>query len=91
MLKLTKRDVLTVGGIAVLLAVLIFGARDKVKQVPRDNRHLPLYEAMNAGGERAEVEKGCIPCHSPRSRPLPPKHPPKEQCLLCHKLGYARR
>lgn len=91
MLKLTKRDLLTAGGIAVLIAVLIIGARDKVKQVPRDTKHLAFYEAMKQGRDRAEVEKGCAPCHNPRSRPLPLQHPPKEQCLVCHKLGYARK
>jgi hypothetical protein len=91
MLKITKRDLLTAGGVAVLLVVLIIGARDKVKQVPRDNRHLVFYEAMNQGRDRAGVEKGCVLCHNPQSRPLPPQHPPKEQCLLCHKLAYARK
>ncbi len=91
MLKITKRDWLTIAGIAIVLAVLIIGARDKVKQVPRDDRHRVFYEAMNKCGERAEVEKGCVACHNPRSRPLPPKHPPKEQCLRCHKLSYARK
>jgi hypothetical protein len=91
MLKLTKRDMLTIAGVAGLLGVLIMGARDKVKQVPRDDRHLAFYEAMNKGRARAETEKGCVTCHNLLSRPLSPQHPPKEQCLLCHKLAYARK
>jgi hypothetical protein len=88
--KLTRRDLLTLAGIAVVLAVIIIGARGKVKQVPRDNRHSAFYEAMNKGGDRAQVEKGCAGCHNISSRPLPQSHPPKEECLLCHKLSFKR-
>ena len=46
---------------------------------------------MHKGGDRLEVEKGCATCHGIQSRPLSSAHPPKEQCLLCHKLFPADR
>ena len=32
------------------------------------------------------TEKGCATCHAPgQASPLDRDHPPKEQCLICHK------
>jgi hypothetical protein len=46
--------------------------------------HRPFLEAVARGESRQDVEKGCVSCHNDRAIPLPRKHPPKEQCLLCH-------
>ncbi|HUL29690.1 MAG TPA: cytochrome C, partial [Thermodesulfobacteriota bacterium] len=56
------------------------------KRVPADEKHRAFYEAMEKGHNRIEVEKECVTCHSTQAIPLPEKHPPKEQCLICHKL-----
>ncbi len=45
---------------------------------------------MKKGQDRIGVERGCITCHNSQAIPLPKKHPPKEQCLICHKLNYAK-
>jgi len=86
-MAISKRDWLFIAVIAVVLAALFAGApKDKVKNVPRDDKHRSFYELMRKGGDRAEVEKGCSTCHSSTSTPLPTAHPHKEQCLICHKL-----
>jgi len=38
-----------------------------------------------------EMEKKCATCHGIQSIPLSKTHPPKEQCLLCHKLFQANK
>ena len=91
MLKLTKRDWVTLGVIAAVIGVLILGARAKTKQVPRDAKHRAFFAALAQGRDRRELEKRCVACHNPQASPLPKKHPPKEQCLICHKLGYSQR
>jgi len=86
-MKPTQRDVLAVGVAALLLVALVISTtREKAKQVPIDDNHRAFHEAMEKRGDRIDVERGCVICHSPQTKPLPKKHPPKEQCLLCHKL-----
>jgi hypothetical protein len=90
-MKVTKRDLVTIAAVVLVLVVLIIStAREKAKRVPADDRHRAFYEAMEKGGDRIEVEKGWITCHNSQAIPLPKKHPPKEQCLICHKLNYAK-
>jgi hypothetical protein len=90
-MKVTKRDLLTIAAVVLVLVVLIMStARDKAKRVPADDKHRAFYEAMKKGWDRTEVERGCITCHNSQAIPLPKKHPPKEQCLICHKLSYAK-
>ena len=90
-MKVTKRDLVTIAAVVLVLAVLIISTtREKAKRVPADDKHRPFYEAMEKGGNRIEVEEGCITCHNSQAIPLPKKHPPKEQCLICHKLNYAK-
>ena len=90
-MKVTKRDLLTIAAVVLVLVVLIIStAREKAKQVPADDKHRAFDEAMKKGWDRMEVEKGCITCHNSQAIPLPKKHPPKEQCLICHKLNYAK-
>lgn len=90
-MKVTKRDLLTIAAVVLVLIVLIIStAREKAKRVPADEKHRAFYGAMEKGGDRIEVEKGCITCHNSQAIALPKKHPPKEQCLICHKLNYAK-
>ena len=90
-MKVTKRDLLTIAVVVVVVVVLILStAREKAKRVPADDKHRAFFEIMERGGDRIEAERGCITCHNLRAIPLPKKHPPKEQCLICHKLKYAK-
>jgi hypothetical protein len=91
-MKVTKRDFLTIAAVAVVLVVLIMSTtHEKAKRVPADDKHRAFYEAMEKGRDRIEAEGGCITCHNPHAIALPKKHPPKEQCLICHKLNYAKQ
>jgi hypothetical protein len=85
-MKLPRKNYLTIAGISILLALLAWGTgKGKGKDIPLDDRHRPSYDALRGGRSRAEVELICTTCHSKSSLPLPKDHPPKEQCLLCHK------
>ena len=86
-MKVTKRDLVAIAVVAVVIIVFIMmtGSK-KARRIPADDKHRAFYEAVKKGVDRIEVEKGCITCHNPQAIPLPPKHPPKEQCLICHKL-----
>lgn len=91
-MKVTKRDFLPIAAVAVVLVVLIMSTtHEKAKRVPVDDKHRAFYEAMEKGRGRIEVERGCITCHNTKAIPLPKKHPPKEQCLICHKLNYVKQ
>ncbi len=87
-MKIAKRDLIVFGSIILILIALIFvsTAQKKPKAVPVDDKHRVFYQAMQRGSNRIETEKGCTLCHNPQAIPLPKKHPPKEQCLVCHKL-----
>jgi hypothetical protein len=90
--KITRRDLLAVAFVVLVLVVLITGSgHEKAKPVPADDKHRPFYEAIEKGADRVETEKGCTTCHNPRTDPLPKEHPPKEQCLICHKLHNAKQ
>jgi hypothetical protein len=62
--------------IFTILAVLfIISSRQKVPLIPADSLH-----------QNISNNKVCADCHSPgKQAPLKANHPPKEQCLLCHK------
>ena len=88
LMKVTKRDLLALAAVVVVIVVLIMiTGHEKAKRAPADEKHRAYYEAMKKGGNRIEVERGCITCHNSQANPLPTKHPPKEQCLICHKLN----
>ena len=90
-MKARKRDLITIAVLGVALILLIISTgREKVKPVPLDDKHRPFYEAMEKGGDRIKEEKGCTSCHNPQTIPLTQRHPPKEQCLICHKLHRSR-
>ncbi len=87
-MKIAKRDLIVLGSIILILVALIFVStvQKKPKGVPVDDKHRVFYEELQKGSNRIETEKGCTLCHNPRVIPLPKRHPPKEQCLVCHKL-----
>lgn len=89
-MKLTKKDGFALLVVAAIITILVIGAKEKATRIPHDARHQPFFTAIDKGGDRATVEKGCLVCHNPALRALPGKHPPKEQCLICHKAGYRR-
>ena len=89
-MPLRKRDLGFIAVAGVLLLVLVLNTfRDKPERTSDNDRHRPFFEALARGEKRETVEKGCVSCHNAASRPLPPKHPPKEQCLICHPLQQA--
>jgi hypothetical protein len=91
-MKMTKRDFLLAPVALLVLILFITSTRhEKEKPVPVDDKHRPFYEAMEKGANRIDVERGCITCHNPQANPLPKKHPPKKECLLCHKLHQAKQ
>lgn len=84
-MKLKRRDWFFVVILGAILTVLLLStAREKPKKMPADERHRPFAEALAKGDDRMTVEKGCVVCHDLKAIPLPAKHPPKEQCLICH-------
>jgi hypothetical protein len=91
-MKVTKRDFLLVAVVLLVLVVLITSAgHEKGKLVPADAKHRSFYEAMEQGANRIDVERDCVMCHNLQANPLPKKHPPKEECLICHKLHHAKQ
>ena len=85
-MKLSRRDYFSIAAVVLLIAVLAFGTgKGKGKDIPLDDRHRPSYDALQSGKNRAEIELVCTTCHCKSSLPLPDGHPPKEQCLICHK------
>ena len=89
-MRVAKRDWAFIAVIVVVLGIIFTSSvREKPKKVPYDEKHSPFYDALHKGGERMEVEKGCGACHGIKQIPLSRTHPPKEHCLLCHKLFQA--
>jgi hypothetical protein len=89
-MPLRKRDlgfIIVIGGL--LLVLILNSFRDKPKNTPADEQHRQFREALARGDKREAVESGCVTCHNAATRPLRPKHPPKEQCLICHPLQQA--
>ncbi len=86
-MKVTKRDLLVFSAVVAIVIVLaISSAHKKPKPVPFDDKHRSFYEVTERGRDRVETERKCVTCHNPRIIPLSKKHPPKEQCLVCHKI-----
>ena len=84
-MQVTKRDWGFIAIVGALLVTLLLNTDGgKPHKVPSDDKHRSLLETAAKGKSREEVEKLCASCHNIRAVPLPKKHPPKEQCLLCH-------
>ena len=81
-----KRDILLILGGIIILVVLWMAPEESTTYVPKDNTHLRFYQIAKQDGTKA-AEKFCEDCHKPDGVPFPPKHPPKNRCLLCHKLS----
>jgi hypothetical protein len=88
-MKIAKRDWIFIAVIVAVLGALLMSNGNRAKNVPDNEKHKPYYAAMSKGGDRGEVEKGCTSCHGSTNIPLSRAHPPKEHCLLCHKLFQA--
>lgn len=62
--------------LVVLLLLFFLSSSKKVPPIPSDALHSGI-----------TTEAGCAACHGPgKQAPLKPTHPPKEQCLVCHKM-----
>jgi hypothetical protein len=87
-MTLTRRDWIFAGAVAILLGLLLLSnGTNRARGVPGDNRHHSLNQKLAAGISRQEVERECTVCHSSKVIPLPKAHPPKEQCLICHRMN----
>ena len=62
--------------IAVLAFLsMISGRRVPPPFIPQDNQHVVLHDP-----------KACLECHGPdKMAPLKERHPPKRECMKCHK------
>jgi hypothetical protein len=67
---------LLVAGAAVLILLFFLSSSGKKPPViPLDGRHANL-----------KTNEACLACHAPEKQaPLKDTHPPKEQCVTCHK------
>ena len=78
---LKNKNVQLIGFILIVLLLLFSISGKKIKPVPGDAQHALALD--NAS---------CVACHAPgKISPLIPTHPPKEQCLTCHKLPKDRK
>jgi hypothetical protein len=60
---------------AVLLLLVVLSSGKKPPLIPNDAAHAVV-----------TTDAGCSACHAPgKAAMLKPSHPPKEQCLYCHK------
>jgi hypothetical protein len=73
-----KKNTLFIAVAAVVLLFLFYlSTVKKVPRIPADELHRP-----------ATTNEACAECHAPGKRsPLKATHPPKEQCIICHKAG----
>ncbi len=81
-----KRDMLLLLGAVLLVAFLWMAPDETTTHMPKDDNHLRLYKIMQEEGKKA-AEKFCEDCHNQDGVPFPKDHPPKNRCLLCHKLN----
>lgn len=90
-MKITRRDGMFLVIIIVVVGFLFMGkANLKAGKIPSDSNHKPFYEDMNKGRDFQDIERKCAACHGPQTVPLSRNHPPKERCLLCHKLSRTK-
>ena len=60
----------------VLVSLFFVSSGKKPPLIPNDERHKII-----------TTEAACAECHAPgKAAPLKLSHPPKEQCLICHKM-----
>lgn len=64
---------------AIVIIVVLFFLSSRGKKAP----FLPPDNIHNA----ITTQEVCVACHAPgKQAPLKANHPPKEQCLICHKV-----
>ncbi len=82
-MRISTRDCVIAGAVALLLVVLLLGSRKKLgPDVPTDVTHERFYQRLSDGERRQHLEHGCIRCHEQSQ--LSAAHPPKEECMVCH-------
>jgi hypothetical protein len=75
MTKLQKNLVFYGGALLMVGTLTLLAGARKTRYVPLDEHH-----------PRPLVVTQCRDCHAPgRMAPQSAKHPPKEQCMLCHR------
>ena len=66
------------------------GIADMLKRDISEEKHMEMMFCAFEPSKCIKEEKGCTSCHNPQTAPLPRRHPPKEQCLICHKMHYTK-
>jgi len=67
---------LAVVAAAIVIFLFFLSSSKKPPFLPSDDIH-----------KNATTNESCAPCHAPgKQAALKNTHPPKEQCLICHKL-----
>jgi len=62
--------------VLAIVSILYFISGKKYPQMPSD----PIHSG-------ATVDSMCNGCHGPKGKfPKKPQHPPKDECLKCHKI-----
>lgn len=70
-----KNALFIAAAVAILLLLLVLSRGKKAPSIPADDSHRVV-----------TTNEACAECHAPGKRaPLKETHPPKEQCLICHK------
>jgi len=70
-----RKNIVFAGVIIFILALLYFLSTEEFVQIPLDKEHINITN-----------EKVCLDCHGEgRKNQLSKEHPPKYQCLKCHK------
>ena len=84
-MQISQRDGLFIGAALIIVAVLVFGTSKKLgPDIPVNAVHKVFFRQLERGDKRLTLEKGCIVCHPALIRSK--KHPPKEECMVCHQL-----
>jgi hypothetical protein len=60
----------------LLLLLFLLSSGRKAPDIPVDVLHRVI-----------TTDAACTECHAPgKAAPLKPSHPPKEQCMICHRV-----
>ncbi len=83
-----KRRMIDIAFVVLAILVVAFFLRapeETTHRVPFDENHQRFYPMITEQGKKV-AEKFCVECHTEGGVPFPEGHPPKNRCLLCHKL-----
>jgi len=68
-------SLIVAAGVIVAILFFVSSRGKKAPYIPADHIH-----------QTVTTQEGCAVCHAPgKQSPLKDTHPPKEQCLTCHK------